>query len=254
VWQLYHIQQVYKGVRITRRRTTMKRLLLLSAAFALPAHAADMPLVKAAMAAPAPTGWYVDLTALGSVLKPGGAETLSPAGAGAAFGGGYDFTPSSGIVIGVLGNAGWVNVRGTAACAAVSCTSGNTWEGELGGRIGFTFATLNSALGSNTTFQNLNGKLVAPLVAVTPLNQAMIYAKVSAVVQDIKAAAGTVGASQEDIGLRLGAGVEMPVVNSWVWKTEVNYTKFNEAICTGCMVPTGRPAEWGAKTGIAYRF
>jgi opacity protein-like surface antigen len=224
------------------------------------ARAADMPMPKlraaqAPMAAPVPTGWYLDVLGQGAVLKPGGGiNTLAPAGAGIAFGGGYDFTGGNNVLIGLYANAAWVNVRSTATCAFLNCTSGNTWEGEAGGRVGLTFASLNGFLGSNPTFQNLNSRLSAPLVSIAPLNSAMIYIKLGAAIQHIKASVDGIGSTQNDIGVRVGAGVEMPVLNSFAWRTEIDYTKFNQALCGGCALPTGRPAEWAGKTGVVYKF
>ncbi len=237
----------------------MKKHLLTTvfAALALPAAAADLPTIpplKAPVAAPAPTGLYLDVLATGSVLKPGGGiDTLAPAGAGVSIGGGYDFT-TNGLIFGVYGNVEWINVRGTATCALLNCTVGSTLGGELGARVGFTFGQMNSWLGNSTTFQNLNGKLVAPLQPIPALNQAMIYAKAGAAFDKIKASVDGVPDSRVDVGLRLGGGVEIPVYDKLSWRTEYDYTKYNESICGGCPLPTGRPADHAGKTGIVYKF
>lgn len=242
----------------------MKHLLRVLAALAAlaggaPAIAADQnpPLVpvKAPVAASAPTGWYLDIEGMGSVLKPGGGvNTLAPAGFGASVGGGYDFAGSNGLVAGIYANGGWVNVRGTATCQLVNCTAGNTWEGEAGARVGWTFDTMNGWLGNSTTFQNLNGKLVAPLQPVPVLQQAILYFKGGVVFQGIRASVAGQDDSRVDLGYRAGVGVEMPVFNQVSWRTEIDYTKFNDAICGGCILTTGRPHEWGGKTGLVYKF
>jgi hypothetical protein len=207
-----------------------------------------------------PTGWYLDIEGTGSVLKPGGGvQTLAPAGAGVTIGGGYDYIASN-VILGVYGNVGWVNVRGTATCELMPCSSGNTWEGEIGGRLGITFANLNTALGNNSVFQNINGKLVMPLQPVHPLDTAVVYWKAGAVFQEIQASVAGVNDSRVDIGLRTGPGIEIPVWASSsgggtaAWRTEADITKFTQSICNGCPLPTGRPLEYGGKTGIVYKF
>ena len=236
----------------------MKRLLpILFACASIPAAAADLPakaLPAPVVAAPVLSGWYLDLMATGSVLKPGGGvDTLAPAGAGASFGGGYDFT-TTGLILGVYGSLDWINVRGTATCADVHCTVGSTIGGEIGGRVGFTFAQMNSWLGNSTTFQNINGRLVAPLQPLPALNQAIIYAKGGLAFDKIKASVNGEPDSRVDVGLRLGAGVEIPVYDKLSWRTVYDYTRYENSVCGGCALPTGRPAEHAGRTGIVIRF
>ncbi len=220
------------------------------------ARAADVA-VKAAAAAPAtalPTGFYIFGDGSGGVLRPNGAlSALAPAGIGANVGGGYTFI-NNGLVAGIEVSGGWENIRGSATCVLASCTSGNTFEGDVSARVGMSFAAFNTALGNSSAFTGLNGKLPVALAPITALNAAVFFGKVGVAVEHLKVAVNGTNASQDDLGLLVGGGVELPLTTNLYWRNEVDWIKFNDALCGGCALPTGRPSEWKVRSGLSWHF
>jgi outer membrane immunogenic protein len=217
----------------------MKKLLLASAAiFAFgvaSATAADIQRQQA-MPAKAPvyvvpvynwTGAYVGIYGGGgwgrsdfSTPLSTGSFDLSGGVAGATLGYNYQIGQA---VVGIEGDGGWSNIRGSALCGGTSCETRNNWLGTVRGRLGFA------------------------------ADRFMPYVTGGAAFGDIKTSvAGLGSATDTKVGWTVGGGVEAALAGPWTAKVEYLYVDLGRG---GTIA--GANARFDShivRAGINYRF
>jgi outer membrane immunogenic protein len=188
----------------------MKRVLLATAAIialgTVSASAADIQRrvapVRAAPVMVSPvynwTGPYVGLFGgygWGSSAFSAPLATNSFNLSGGTFGGtlGYNWQVNQ-AVFGVEGDLGWSNIRGSAPCGTLNCSTRNSWLGTVRGRVGFA------------------------------ADRFMPYVTGGVAFGDIKTSvSGFSDSSSTKTGWTLGAGVEAALAGPWTAKLEYLY-------------------------------
>jgi outer membrane immunogenic protein len=186
----------------------MKRVLLSGIALAAllgPAAAADLPRREVVTKAPAYiqttynwTGPYIGLNAGGGWGRSDFSAPFASGSfdvSGGMIGGTLGYNWQSGAaVFGVEGDLDWSNLRGGAACGAVSCSVRNSWLGTVRGRLGYA------------------------------MDRVMPYVTGGLAVGNIRTnVAGFGSGSSTKAGWTLGAGVEFALAGPWTAKVEYLY-------------------------------
>jgi outer membrane immunogenic protein len=218
----------------------MKRLVLAGvgvlamATMMASAQAADMPR-RHAMPTKAPmynapynwTGAYVGINGGGGW----GRSDFSGALAGS------DFRTSGGMVGGTLGynyqvgqavfgvetDLDWANIKGSGACAGLTCSTENTWLGTARGRIGYAFANVMPYVTGGLAYGGVKNSVT-----------------------------GSGDTTSTKAGYALGGGLEAAIAGPWSAKVEYLYADLGR---------TDAPLGTDAKTkenivraGLNYRF
>jgi len=217
----------------------MKKLLLASAGIlaigVVSASAADIqrraPMPSKAPVYVAPpynwTGFYVGLYGGGGFGRsdfspPISSGTFNTSGAVAGGTVGYNYQMGQ-AVLGIEGDGGWSNIRGSAPCIGTTCETRNNWLSTVRGRLGWA------------------------------VDRFMPYVTGGAAFGDIKTSvAGVGGASTTKAGWTAGGGVEAAITGPWSVKAEYLYVDLGR----GSSV-LGSDAKFQShivRAGLNYRF
>jgi outer membrane immunogenic protein len=188
----------------------MKKLLLagvgvlalgvaMASAADLPRRAHRMP-TKAAMYEPpfTWTGAYVGIYGGGGFGRSNFSAPLASGGfdlSGAVAGGtlGYNYQMGQ-AVLGIEGDGGWSNIRGSSTCAGLSCETRNDWLATVRGRLGYAAGRFMPYVTGGAAFGN------------------------------IKTSVATLGSTDTTrTGWTAGGGVEMHIAGPWSAKLEYLY-------------------------------
>ena len=219
----------------------MKKLLLASVGLLAlgvsAASAADiqrrqaMP-AKAPFYSPVPvynwTGFYVGINGGGGWGRSDFGPTF-PTGtfdtSGGLFGGtlGYNWQMPNNIVLGLEGDIGWSNIRGSAPCLGTSCSVRNNWLATARGRLGYAFDRIMPYVTGGAAFGNIKTDI-----------------------------AGLGGADTSKAGWTVGGGIEAAIAGPWTAKVEYLYVDLGRG---GSVL--GSDASFRTnivRAGLNYRF
>ena len=219
----------------------MKKLLLASvgilALSVASASAADiarrqaMPAKAPPVYAPVPftwTGFYVGAYGGGGFGRSDFSDPFATGRfdtSGAVFGGtlGYNYQMGN-VVLGVEGDGGWSNIRGSAVCGVgISCETRNDWLATARGRVGYAFDRFLPYVTGGAAFGNIKTSI-----------------------------SGLGTADETRTGWTLGGGLEASIAGPWSAKVEYLYVDLGR----GASV-LGSDAEFTShivRAGINYRF
>jgi outer membrane immunogenic protein len=198
------------------------------------ATAADMQ--RAVMPAKAPvyvtpvynwTGPYVGLYGGGGWGSSDFSAPLSTGSfdlSGGVFGGtlGYNYQMGQ-MVLGLEGDFGWSNIRGSSACAGTSCETRNDWLGTARGRLGYAVDRFMPYVTGGAAFGNI--KTSVPGIGDTDATK---------------------------LGWTLGGGIEAAIAGPWTAKVEYLYVDLDRGDSV-----IGSDAAFHTnivRAGINYRF
>ncbi|MBY0299849.1 MAG: outer membrane beta-barrel protein [Methylobacterium sp.] len=242
----------------------MNRFLLRAASFVsltIAAQAADLP-VRAAppVVAPVPaftwTGFYIGVNASGLVDGTFNASTLPPLPAaranisasgfvaGGTVGYNYQFTPGSGFVVGVEGDAGYSDIKNRlqvnipAIGAASIGVQTDSYFATIRGRVGYAWGPLLAYATGGWAFTDIGVRASANLPIV--------------------ALGGTIGRSTQFDGYTVGGGLEYAILPNVSVKAEYLYSDFKKPFTfqianLNARVRAGLETHQ-LKVGINYRF
>jgi outer membrane immunogenic protein len=225
----------------------MKKLLLASAGLialgVATASAADIQR-RQAMPAKAPvymtpaynwTGFYIGVNGGGGWGRSDWTSALGTADSnlsGALVGGtvGYNYQINQ-LVLGVEGDIGWSNLRGTATngiCAGTNCETRNSWLATARGRVGYAFDRFMPYVTGGAAFGDIK---------MTPF--------------------GTASEKETKTGWTVGGGLEAALAGPWTAKVEYLYVDLGKASCgiAVCGIPTDVDVTANiVRAGLNYRF
>ena len=132
-------------------------------------------------------------------------------------------------VFGLEADLDWANIRGSAACGGLVCSTRNEWLGTARGRIGYAF------------------------------DRFMPYITGGLAVGEIQASTtGFPGASKTRAGWTVGAGAEFALSGPWTAKIEYLYADLGDFNCgASCTATPPQNVEFNTsvlKAGINFRF
>lgn len=189
--------------------TGIAALTLLAASFS--AQAADMP--RPTYRALSPVVGYYNWTGLYGGINGGfgwgdsswDSPAISTSPSSWTVGGtlGYNFQVGS-FVLGVEGDFDWSDVKASVACGAFNCETKNDWLGTVRGRIGYAFDRWMPYITAGGAYGN---------VKATSTNPAAL------------------GASNDQYGWTVGAGLEYAFAGNWSAKIEYLYVDLGSFDC-----------------------
>jgi outer membrane autotransporter protein len=219
--------------------------------------------VKAPVSDPAPnwTGFYIGGFAGagygGTKMGFPGVGSAGPQAAGALAGGtlGYNYQVGS-WVLGVEGDAGWTNARGSVACSgAVGGVIPNVLSGtDCADRADFlatATARLGYAWGRTLYYAKVGGAWTHETFSVTCNNTPGVPC-----LGPTGALLTQTSVADDRVGWTAGYGVEFALTQNWSAKGEVNYIDFgnkNLTAADGTVINAGMHITEG-KVGLNYRF
>jgi outer membrane immunogenic protein len=135
---------------------------------------------------------------------------------------GYNYQTGN-IVLGIEGDAAWTDIKGTAACGALTCETKNNWLATVRGRAGYAFGRF------------------------------LPYITGGAAFGDIKTSVSGLGSSNETrVGWTAGGGLEANIAGPWSAKVEYLYVDLG----SGSSI-LGSDASFTTnivRAGINYKF
>jgi len=141
------------------------------------------------------TGFYVGINGGGGWGRSDFGPTL-PTGtfntSGALIGStvGYNYQMGN-IVLGVEGDVDWTNIRGSAACAGITCSVRNDWLATARGRLGYAFDRWMPYVTGGAAFGNIKTDV-----------------------------SGLAGGNTTKTGWTVGGGLEAAIAGPWTAKVE----------------------------------
>lgn len=221
------------------KRFTAAAIGLLSLVAVLPATAADLP--RGSMPYKAPgylpaynwTGFYLGINgggAFGDSDWNAFALTNDPSGGMIGITAGYNWQGmGSPWVFGIEGDVGATFIDDGVACpVGILCGTTNNWLGTVRGRVGFAW------------------------------DRFMPYVTGGIAFGDIEATrTGFTGASDENVGWTVGAGLEGAIVGNWTAKIEYLYADLGDITCSAaaCGIATNVDLQLSVvRAGVNYRF
>jgi outer membrane immunogenic protein len=211
---------------------SLAALTATAAAADLPPRPAPQPYYKApVMAAYNWTGFYIGVNGGGgfgrSAWDTTGGFNISGGLVGGTIGYNYQFGQA---VVGLEGDIDWADINGTTTTACVTtCKTSDTWLSTVRGRLGYAADRFMPFITGGAAFGDVR--------ATVP---------------------GFAGASNEQAGWTLGAGLEFALAQNWTAKAEYLYVdlgKFNCGLSCSA-VPTDNVSFTTSlvRAGVNYRF
>jgi outer membrane immunogenic protein len=144
---------------------------------------------------------------------------------------GYNYQVGS-IVWGIEGDFDWADVSGSAACGAFTCETKNSWLGTVRGRIGYAFDRWLPYITAGGAFGNVKASSTNP---------------------------AALGASNDQYGWTVGAGLEYAFAGNWSAKIEYLYIDLGSfdcgVACAGAVASDNVSfRENIVRFGINYKF
>jgi outer membrane immunogenic protein len=173
------------------------------------------------------TGVYVGINGGGGWGNSNFSGVLAPSSfgtSGGLVGGtlGYNYQAGA-AVFGLETDLDWSNIKGSGACAGLTCSNNNTWLGTARGRIGYAFANF------------------------------LPYVTGGLAYGDVKNSVSGFGSNTTTkAGYAIGGGLEAALSGPWSAKIEYLYADLGRA-----SAPLGTNARFDASTvraGLNYRF
>jgi outer membrane immunogenic protein len=217
--------------------TGIAALSLLATSFS--AQAADIPRpvykgVRSVVAYYNWTGFYLGINGgYGWGTSDWDSPAISNTPSGWLIGGtlGYNYQVGS-IVWGIEADFDWADVKGSAACGAFSCETKNSWLSTFRGRVGYAFDRWLPYLTGGGAYGHVNASSTNP---------------------------AALGASNDQLGWTVGAGLEYAFLGNWSAKIEYLYVDLGKFDCGVACAPGVTPNNVSFKenivrAGLNYKF